>query len=82
MGTPVANRHHSGLEDLIGFFVNTLVLRAELDFNLDISDYLVISRLWFLLHRFIRMYLLRSLLMSYWIIMMPRVILFFRLCSD
>ncbi|WP_228443057.1 condensation domain-containing protein [Chryseobacterium nematophagum] len=41
MGTPVANRHHSGLEDLIGFFVNTLVLRAELDFNLDISDYLV-----------------------------------------
>uniref|UniRef100_UPI0037422043 amino acid adenylation domain-containing protein n=1 Tax=Chryseobacterium nematophagum TaxID=2305228 RepID=UPI0037422043 len=41
LGTPVANRHHSGLEDLIGFFVNTLVLRAELDFNLDISDYLV-----------------------------------------
>ncbi|WP_162034234.1 non-ribosomal peptide synthetase, partial [Chryseobacterium potabilaquae] len=41
LGTPVANRHHSGLEDLIGFFVNTLVLRAELDFNLDLRDYLV-----------------------------------------
>lgn len=30
IGTPVANRQHSGTEGLIGFFVNTLVLRADL----------------------------------------------------
>ncbi|AOM39426.1 non-ribosomal peptide synthetase [Xenorhabdus hominickii] len=30
IGTPVANRHHRELEDLIGFFVNTLPLRIEL----------------------------------------------------
>ena len=30
IGTPVANRHHPGVEKLIGFFVNTLVLRTDL----------------------------------------------------
>ncbi|HEV2378033.1 MAG TPA: MupA/Atu3671 family FMN-dependent luciferase-like monooxygenase [Streptosporangiaceae bacterium] len=30
VGTPVANRAHTGLADLIGFFVNTLVLRTSL----------------------------------------------------
>jgi non-ribosomal peptide synthetase component F len=30
VGTPVANRTHSELEDLVGFFTNTLVLRTEL----------------------------------------------------
>ena len=30
VGTPVANRDRSEIEDLIGFFVNTLVLRADL----------------------------------------------------
>ncbi|HEY2736789.1 MAG TPA: amino acid adenylation domain-containing protein, partial [Thermoanaerobaculia bacterium] len=30
IGTPIANRNHSGTERLIGFFVNTLVLRADL----------------------------------------------------
>ena len=30
VGTPIANRHRSELEDLIGFFVNTLVLRTNL----------------------------------------------------
>jgi amino acid adenylation domain-containing protein len=31
IGTPIANRSHSGTEDLIGFFVNTLALRINLD---------------------------------------------------
>jgi amino acid adenylation domain-containing protein len=30
IGTPVANRGHAELEDLIGFFANTLALRADL----------------------------------------------------
>lgn len=29
IGTPVANRTHSGLEEIVGFFVNTLVLRVS-----------------------------------------------------
>ncbi|MFP3941449.1 MAG: amino acid adenylation domain-containing protein, partial [Thermoanaerobaculia bacterium] len=30
VGSPVANRNHRGVEELIGFFVNTLVLRSDL----------------------------------------------------
>ncbi|MEV6869076.1 condensation domain-containing protein, partial [Streptosporangium subroseum] len=30
VGTPIANRNRSEIEDLIGFFVNTLVLRTDL----------------------------------------------------
>ncbi|MEE8585288.1 MAG: amino acid adenylation domain-containing protein, partial [Acidobacteriota bacterium] len=29
VGTPIANRHHPEIEELIGFFVNTLVMRAS-----------------------------------------------------
>ncbi|WP_346730392.1 amino acid adenylation domain-containing protein [Caballeronia sp. dw_276] len=31
IGTPIANRRHAGLENLIGFFANTLVLRTQVD---------------------------------------------------
>ena len=30
IGTPIANRDHEGIENIIGFFVNTLVLRTNL----------------------------------------------------
>ena len=33
VGSPIANRNHKGLKDLIGFFVNTLVLRSDLTGN-------------------------------------------------
>lgn len=33
VGTAVANRNHSEIEELIGFFVNTLVLRTDLSGN-------------------------------------------------
>ena len=33
VGTPIANRNHTGIEGLIGFFVNTLVLRTDLSGN-------------------------------------------------
>ncbi len=33
IGSPIANRNHSGIESLIGFFVNTLVLYTKLQGN-------------------------------------------------
>jgi amino acid adenylation domain-containing protein len=33
IGTPIANRNHSQIEQLIGFFTNTLVLRTDLSGN-------------------------------------------------
>lgn len=33
IGSPIANRHRSELEELIGFFVNSLVLRTDLSSN-------------------------------------------------
>jgi amino acid adenylation domain-containing protein/non-ribosomal peptide synthase protein (TIGR01720 family) len=33
IGSPIANRNHAEIEQLIGFFVNTLVLRTDLQHN-------------------------------------------------
>ncbi|MBW4594262.1 MAG: amino acid adenylation domain-containing protein [Brasilonema angustatum HA4187-MV1] len=33
VGSPIANRNHSGIEGLIGFFVNTLVMRTDVSGN-------------------------------------------------
>ncbi|OYX94161.1 MAG: hypothetical protein B7Y76_10960, partial [Sphingobacteriia bacterium 35-40-5] len=40
IGSPVANRHYSQIENLIGFFVNTLALRVEVDSNLLVKDFI------------------------------------------
>ncbi|WP_347217489.1 amino acid adenylation domain-containing protein [Chryseobacterium sp.] len=41
VGSPVANRHYAGLEDLIGFFVNTLALREKIDPKQNIRDFIL-----------------------------------------
>ena len=33
VGSPIANRHYPGTENIIGFFVNTLVIRTAIDSN-------------------------------------------------
>src|SRR5207237_2937616 len=33
VGSPIANRNHAEIENLIGFFVNTLVFRTDLSGN-------------------------------------------------
>lgn len=40
VGTPIANRNQTEIEDLIGFFVNTLVLRTDIDGNPRFLDFL------------------------------------------
>lgn len=35
VGSPIANRHHLEIEDVIGFFVNTLILRSDVSGNPD-----------------------------------------------
>ncbi|RYE91886.1 MAG: non-ribosomal peptide synthetase, partial [Oxalobacteraceae bacterium] len=40
IGTPVANRQRTELENLIGFFVNTLALRVRLEDNPDVAGLL------------------------------------------
>ncbi|MEM9304753.1 MAG: amino acid adenylation domain-containing protein, partial [Pseudomonadota bacterium] len=44
IGTPVANRQHPDLEQLIGLFVNTLVLRLRLDGNPTLSELMARTR--------------------------------------
>ena len=41
IGTPIAGRSHSELENLIGFFVNTLVLRIQIKGNPNFQQVLV-----------------------------------------
>ncbi|MDN3695551.1 amino acid adenylation domain-containing protein [Chryseobacterium tructae] len=41
VGSPIANRHYAGLEDLIGFFVNTLALREKIDPQQNIRDFIL-----------------------------------------
>ncbi|WP_347220316.1 amino acid adenylation domain-containing protein, partial [Chryseobacterium sp.] len=41
VGSPIANRHHAGLEDIIGFFVNTLALRENIDPDQQIKDFIL-----------------------------------------
>ncbi|MEQ1974761.1 non-ribosomal peptide synthase/polyketide synthase [Xenorhabdus sp. SGI240] len=40
IGTPVANRPHHELEELVGFFVNTLALRITFNDDLSVADLL------------------------------------------
>ena len=40
VGTPIANRQKSQIENLIGFFVNTLVIRTEINSNNSFMEYL------------------------------------------
>ncbi|HET6978705.1 MAG TPA: amino acid adenylation domain-containing protein [Pyrinomonadaceae bacterium] len=40
IGTPIANRQDSAIENLIGFFVNTLVLRIDLAGNMSFKELL------------------------------------------
>jgi len=40
IGTPIANRHYSQIENLIGFFVNTLALRIKINSKESIQEFI------------------------------------------
>ena len=40
LGTPIANRHYSEIQDLIGFFVNSLALRENVDQKKNILEFI------------------------------------------
>jgi len=40
VGSPIANRHRSGTEDLVGFFINTLVLRSNVAGDVTFDSFL------------------------------------------
>ncbi|KFF74867.1 hypothetical protein HX13_12845 [Chryseobacterium sp. P1-3] len=41
VGSPISNRHHAGLEDIVGFFVNTLALRGNVNANQDFKNFIL-----------------------------------------
>ncbi|MBY7733425.1 non-ribosomal peptide synthetase [Francisella philomiragia] len=41
LGSPIANRHYHGVEDIVGFFVNTLAIRNILDPDVSFKTFLV-----------------------------------------
>ena len=40
VGSPIANRHHEQLENMVGFFVNSLALRSEINPEETLSEYI------------------------------------------
>ncbi len=40
LGTPIANRHYSEIQDLIGFFVNSLALRENIDQECNVLEFI------------------------------------------
>jgi amino acid adenylation domain-containing protein len=44
IGTHVANRAHSGLEDIFGMFVNTIPVRLKIDDSQKFSDFITYSK--------------------------------------
>ncbi|MHB9147923.1 MAG: non-ribosomal peptide synthetase [Candidatus Amoebophilus sp.] len=40
VGTPIANRHYSQIEDLLGFFVNSLALRIQIDPTVRVKEFI------------------------------------------
>ncbi|NDA89849.1 MAG: hypothetical protein EBY20_02925, partial [Alphaproteobacteria bacterium] len=44
IGSPIANRHYSQIENLIGFFVNTLALRCTIKSDLLLCDFIKMVR--------------------------------------
>jgi len=40
LGSPIANRHYSHIEDMIGFFVNSLVFRSSIKLELKIDEFI------------------------------------------
>jgi amino acid adenylation domain-containing protein/non-ribosomal peptide synthase protein (TIGR01720 family) len=40
VGTPIANRHYSQIEDLLGFFVNSLALRIQIEPTIRIKEFI------------------------------------------
>ncbi|NOG44271.1 MAG: amino acid adenylation domain-containing protein [Calditrichaeota bacterium] len=40
IGTPIANRTRSDIENIIGFFVNTLVMRSPVDHSLSFKEFI------------------------------------------